>query len=65
MDGRLMIDLLLGSLWLSLGLAAIIWLALIGGLMRSPLALVLPRGRRLGRLSVSDRRLLRSMHIRL
>jgi hypothetical protein len=60
----LMVDFLLALLWLALGIAALLWLAVVGGLLRGAVALIWPCGGRTGRLSAPDTRFLRGMHIR-
>jgi len=59
----LMIDLLLALLWMILGFVALLWLAMVSGLLWSATTLVFPRDGRVERSSGSDTRFLRSMHI--
>ena len=59
-----MIDLLLALLWMILGFVALLWLAMVSGLLWSGATLVFPRDRRVGRSSGSDARFLRGMPIR-
>ena len=58
------VDFVLVLLWLTLGGLAFLWLAVVGGLVRSAVTLIWSCGARVGRLSVQDIQLLRSMHIR-
>jgi hypothetical protein len=63
------LDLMTGSvlvaLWAALGLAACLWLALLGGLLRDGAVLCLRRARHSAGFSAADLQFLRSLHIRL
>jgi hypothetical protein len=58
------VDFVLALLWLTLAGLALLWLAVAGGLVRSAVTLISSCGARVGRFSVQDIQLLRSMHIR-
>lgn len=63
------LDLITGSvlvaLWAALGLAACLWLALIGGLVRDAAVLFFRRAPHPTGFSAADFQFLRAMHIRL
>ncbi|NWF83396.1 MAG: hypothetical protein HXY18_06160 [Bryobacteraceae bacterium] len=63
------LDLMTGSvlvaLWAGLGLAACLWLALLGGLLRDAAVLCLRRPHHSAGFSAADLQFLRSLHIRL
>jgi hypothetical protein len=63
------LDLMTGSvlvaLWAALGLAACLWLALLGGLLRDAAVLCLRRALHSAGFSAADLQFLRSLHIRL
>lgn len=63
------LDLMTGSvlvaLWAALGLAACLWLALIGGLLRDAAVLFFRRAPRPTGFSAADLQFLRTLHIRL
>jgi hypothetical protein len=58
------VDFMLALLWLTMGGLAFLWLAVVGGLLRSAVTLIWSCGAWVGRFSVQDIQLLRSMHIR-
>jgi hypothetical protein len=61
----LLTGFLLPLLWLVLGVAAFLFLTVLCGLLRSAAASIRPGGAKTDRLSISDTRFLRNMHIRL
>jgi hypothetical protein len=58
------VDFALALMWLTLGGLAFLWVAVVGGLLRSAVTLIWPFRARVGGLSIRDIQLLRSMHIR-
>ncbi len=58
------VDFVLAFLWLTLAVLAFLWLAVVGGLLRGAVTLIWSCGDWVGRLSVQDIQLLRSMRIR-
>lgn len=59
----LLMNVGLGLLWFMLGLAGVLWLATVGGLLRGAADMVLRRAGTTKVQSRADARFLRSMHI--
>jgi hypothetical protein len=62
--GESLFTLMLALLWIALGAAALVWLVMVGGLLRNAAELLFSRGSCPGRPSGLDKRFLRCMRIR-